>query len=64
MLTLMRRAGEKIMIGDHISVTVVKISGAQVKLGIDAPREVRAYRGEIWDQIAEDAAKKLGDQTP
>lgn len=47
MLVLTRKAGEQIMIGDDIVVTVILVDGNKVSLGIDAPREVRVLRGEI-----------------
>lgn len=51
MLILTRKPGEAIVIGDNIKVTFVEIKGNQVRLGIDAPREVKVYRQEIFDQI-------------
>jgi carbon storage regulator len=47
MLVLSRKLGEKIVIGDNIVVTVVKIDRNQIRLGIDAPHEVPVYREEI-----------------
>lgn len=47
MLILSRRPGESVAIGDNIVITVVALSGNQVRLGIDAPREVRVLRQEI-----------------
>ncbi|PWG60984.1 carbon storage regulator [Sediminicurvatus halobius] len=49
MLILSRRAGETILIGDDIRVTVSAIQGGQVRVGIDAPAEVRIVRGELAD---------------
>jgi carbon storage regulator len=54
MLILARRLNEKIVIGDDIQVSVVEIKGDQVKLGIDAPREVKVYRQEVFDAIQEE----------
>ena len=51
MLILNRRIGEKIMIGDSIVIEVVDIHGKQIRLGIQAPREIPVYREEIYDQI-------------
>jgi carbon storage regulator len=48
MLILSRRAGESLTIGDDIVVTVIAISGNQIRLGIAAPREVRVLREEIY----------------
>jgi carbon storage regulator len=47
MLVLCRKLNERIMIGDDIVVTVVKIDRNQVRIGIEAPREVRVYREEL-----------------
>lgn len=54
MLALTRKAGERIVIGDNIVVTVVHIKGDNVRVTIDAPKEVKIYRGEIYDAIAEE----------
>ena len=48
MLVLRRRTGESLMLGDDIEVEVLEISGAQVKLGIRAPKSVRLARKEIF----------------
>ncbi len=47
MLVLTRRVNEKILIGDNIVVTVLEVRGDQVRLGIDAPRDVRVFREEV-----------------
>ena len=47
MLVLSRKLGEKIVIGDNIVVTVVKIDRNQIRIGIEAPHEVPVYREEI-----------------
>ncbi len=52
MLSLTREVGQKILIGDDIVVTVISISGnGRVKLGIDAPRQVRVDREEVLERI-------------
>lgn len=51
MLVLTRKIDQSIMIGDHIRVVVVDIRGDQVKLGIDAPRDVMVHRQEIYQEI-------------
>ena len=56
MLILTRKPGESIYIGD-IKVTVVEIKGHQIRVGIDAPPEVRIYREEIYVQIMEENRK-------
>jgi len=52
MLALTRKVGERIVIGDNIVVTVVSIKGDNIRLAIDAPKEIKIYRGEIFDAIA------------
>ena len=51
MLILSRKINEKIMIGEDISVSIIEIRGDQVRLGVDAPREVKVYRQEVFDAI-------------
>lgn len=53
MLTLTRRSGERIRIGEDIIVTVREIHGNQVKLGIEAPRDIHVYREELYLKIVE-----------
>lgn len=54
MLALTRKIGEKIMIGDDIVLTVFEIKGDSVRLSIEAPKEIKIYRGEIYDSIVEE----------
>ena len=51
MLILTRKPGEVICIGDKVFITVVEIKGNQIRIGIDAPKEMRVFRKEIYDQI-------------
>ena len=51
MLVLTRRLGEAITIGDNVKLIVVEIDGNQVKLGIEAPREIEIYREELFKKI-------------
>jgi carbon storage regulator len=51
MLVLSRKVEEAIRIGPQVVVRVLGIENGQVKLGIDAPREVKIYRSELYDQI-------------
>ena len=53
MLVLTRRMDERIVIGDDIIVTVVRIKDGKVRLGIQAPNEVAVHRKEVYDKISE-----------
>lgn len=63
MLILTRRTGETVMIGGDVSLTVLAVRGNQVRLGINAPKNVSVHRKEIYDRIrgAQDASGKGGD---
>ncbi len=60
MLILTRRVGESLMVGDDITVTVLGVKGNQVRIGVNAPRDVAVHREEIYQRIQEDepAAEK------
>jgi carbon storage regulator len=57
MLVLSRQRDETIMIGDEVEITVVEISGDKVRLGIDAPRQVRVHRKEVYQAIQRENAE-------
>ena len=61
MLILTRRQGETLMIGDEITVTVLSVKGNQVRIGVEAPKQVPVHRKEIWDRIQKEKADG-GDQ--
>ena len=63
MLILTRRVGESLMIGDDVAVTVLGVKGNQVRLGVDAPREVAVHRQEIYERIQADKAHLPARQT-
>ncbi len=54
MLVLTRRLGESINIGDDIKITVVDIDGKQVKVGIEAPRDISIFREEVYERIKQE----------
>jgi carbon storage regulator len=60
MLILTRRVGESLMIGDEVNVTVLGIRGNQVRIGVDAPKDVAVHREEIYDRIQQEKT----DETP
>lgn len=53
MLVLSRKAGEKIVINENITITLIEIRGDKARLGIDAPRDVSIHRQEVWAAIQE-----------
>jgi carbon storage regulator len=51
MLVLSRKVNQSIMVGDNVRIVIVAVDRDQVKLGIEAPREVAVHRSEIYDEI-------------
>ncbi|MEL0039581.1 MAG: carbon storage regulator CsrA [Halieaceae bacterium] len=56
MLILTRRVGESLIIGDDVTITVLGVKGNQVRIGVNAPRDVAVHREEILNRIQADAA--------
>ena len=61
MLILTRRVGESLMIGDDVNVTVLGIRGNQVRVGVNAPKDIAVHREEIYDRIQREKAGDHGD---
>ncbi len=59
MLVLTRRSDEAIRIGDNIVIRIVEIKGAQVRVGIEAPKGVRIYREELYQKIKEENLQSI-----
>jgi carbon storage regulator len=59
MLILTRRVGETLMIGDEVTVTVLGVKGNQVRIGVNAPRDVAVHREEIYERIKREQAAGL-----
>ena len=59
MLILTRRVGETVMIGNEVTVTVLGVKGNQVRIGVNAPKDVAVHREEIYERI-----KREEDQVP
>jgi len=65
MLILTRRVGESLMIGDEVTVTVLGVKGNQVRIGVNAPKEVSVHREEIYERIqAEKTGEAPSEQAP
>jgi carbon storage regulator len=66
MLILTRRVGETVMIGNEVTVTVLGVKGNQVRIGVNAPKDVAVHREEIYERIKreEDLESRPGAQVP
>ncbi len=60
MLILTRRVGETLVIGDDVTVTVLGIKGNQVRIGVNAPKDVSVHREEIYDRIQREKSGSEG----
>ncbi|MCE8020830.1 carbon storage regulator CsrA [Halomonas sp. MCCC 1A11036] len=64
MLILTRRVGETLMIGDDITVTVLGVKGNQVRIGVNAPKDVAVHREEIYQRIQREKSDEEGGNGP
>ena len=64
MLVLTRKVGESIAIDDHIKIVVVSIKGKQVRLGIQAPKETKVHREEVYQSIQDSNKEAANQQVP
>jgi carbon storage regulator len=60
MLILTRRVGETLMIGDNVTITVLGVKGNQVRLGVNAPKDVSVHREEIYQRIQKEHDDESG----
>ena len=60
MLILTRRVGETLMVGDDVTITVLGVKGNQVRIGVNAPKDVAVHREEIYERIQ---SEKAGNDT-
>jgi carbon storage regulator len=63
MLILTRRVGETVMIGNDVTVTVLGVKGNQVRIGVNAPRDVAVHREEIFERIKREEQDGKGTAT-
>jgi carbon storage regulator len=63
MLILTRRPGETLIIGDDVTITVLGVKGGQVRIGINAPKDVSVHRQEVYDRIQREKRQGTGSDS-
>lgn len=63
MLILTRRVGETLMIGDEVTITVLGVKGNQVRIGVNAPRDIAVHREEIYERIKREKTEQDTQQS-
>lgn len=56
MLILSRRVNETLVVGDDVKISILRVDGQQVRIGIEAPKDVPVHRLEIWEKIQQEKA--------
>jgi len=67
LLVITRKAGERICLGDDVTITVLDVAGSTVRLGVEAPADVRVFRHEVWEAVRAEnraAAETSVDELP
>ena len=62
MLVLSRKIGQQIMIGQDITIKIVDVQGENVRIAIEAPKEIKIYRGEIYKAIVEENKQAINNE--
>ena len=63
MLILTRRVGEALMVGDDTKIVVLGVKGSQIRLGINAPKDVKVHREEIYEKINEESSETAAKES-
>ncbi|WP_315568396.1 carbon storage regulator CsrA [Haemophilus parahaemolyticus] len=59
MLILTRKTGESLLVGDDVEITVLSVRGSQVKLGVNAPKDIAVHRQEIYQKIKDTESQQF-----